>query len=500
VILLWLGREDVKKEDREAFIMALGTFEDGCGKIYQYRAYFLAAAGLAEFRQSNFAYEIVDWLVNLGFGYFNVEKQEWDIFHSPSAEAARVALLETERSLAVTALIELINNTTIDLSRRLAAWALGQIGIGYPEAIYTLISCIYTITPNATCYRCDGTHYQAIESLGQVGRGHPQAISVLLNLICGLTDYSTIIGAAKSLGKISPSHKPKSIKVLTDLMRSSYRDNIRCRAAYGLAQIASNYLEEAINTLSNLIYSPDEFVRRDSARYLREIAPNHPEAVAAHHLVEITSDYPESIKKLIDLIFNNPGTPTRYLATERLVKILVSHQLESVVSTLKDCLSDQVGKNDYSLYYNCYKVIWHCAQNMTYPAFYQAWHPQEEVRDTTTPDSQSLNQADLPQSLQSAIANDPQLNQIIHLICIDGSQFIEPDRPAAEIYDQMLDQNCPECDQYPKRCQHSSCIGTLSSAKVISAWFWCFTHRPLTPHQMRARQCRAPTARHFSQF
>jgi hypothetical protein len=69
---------------------------------------------------------------------------------------------------------------------------------------------------------------------------------------------------------------------------------------------------------------------------------------------------------------------------------------------------------------------------------------------TTTPNSQSLNQADLPQSLQSAIANDPQLSQTIHLICIDGSQFIEPDRPAAEIYDQMLDQNCPECDSVPE--------------------------------------------------
>jgi hypothetical protein len=117
---------------------------------------------------------------------------------------------------------------------------------------------------------------------------------------------------------------------------------------------------------------------------------------------------------------------------------------------LKEYIQDEVYRNDFERFKHCYDVLWHCAQNMTYPAFYQAWHQQEKVGNTTTPNSQSLNQADLPQSLQTAIANDRQLSQTIHLICIDGRQFIEPDRPAAEIYDQMLDQNCPECDSVPE--------------------------------------------------
>jgi hypothetical protein len=83
---------------------------------------------------------------------------------------------------------------------------------------------------------------------------------------------------------------------------------------------------------------------------------------------------------------------------------------------------------------------------MTYPAFYQAWHQQEGVEKTTIPDRQSLNQPDLPQSLQSAIANDPQLSQIIHLICIDGSKFINPNNPAAKIYTEMVKRGCPKGD------------------------------------------------------
>jgi hypothetical protein len=110
--------------------------------------------------------------------------------------------------------------------------------------------------------------------------------------------------------------------------------------------------------------------------------------------------------------------------------VLQDNLFSSAVTNLKDYLKDSVEKNNRWFYFDCYWTLWHCAQNMTYPAFYQAWHPQEAVGKTTTSDSQSLNQADLPQILQSAIANDPQLSQIIHLICIDGSQFIEPDRPA----------------------------------------------------------------------
>jgi hypothetical protein len=133
---------------------------------------------------------------------------------------------------------------------------------------------------------------------------------------------------------------------------------------------------------------------------------------------------------------------------ERKLNIRQSNHLRAVITGLNNLLHSLNKSSDsYNFYYG---ILWHYAQNMTYPAFYQAWHQQEEAEKTTIPARQTLNQADLPQSLQSAIANDPQLSQIIHLICIDGSQFIERDRPAAEIYDQTLDQNCPECDSVPE--------------------------------------------------
>ncbi|MBP0030710.1 hypothetical protein [Roseofilum sp. Guam] len=68
VILLWLGRGDVAEEKKEAFIGQLVNFEDGCGEwnfeqvdrgCYSYWAYFLAVAGIREFKSCSLANEIV---------------------------------------------------------------------------------------------------------------------------------------------------------------------------------------------------------------------------------------------------------------------------------------------------------------------------------------------------------------------------------------------------------------------------------------------------------
>jgi hypothetical protein len=375
VFLLWLGRKDLEEEEKEALIAKMGLFEDGCGKIYQYRAYSLVAAGLAQFRECSFAYEIVNWLVARGFGYFNVEQQKWAYFLDSMAGVARAAVLETDRYLAVTALIDLISNPTNneEYILRMAAWGLGQIGIRSSEAMEALIPLIRTSTQDATEYTYNSTHSQAIESLGKIGIENQAAICVLLNLIYTRTDDSNRVRAAESLGKIAPSHKSEAAKTLIDLMHPKRGDSIRCRAAYSLVQIAPEYSQEAINTLIELVNSPDGFASRSAVHYLKEISPDHPEVSAACHLVEITADYPESIKELSDLIRNNSDTLTRYQVADKLVKNVKSNHLESVVSDLKDCLSQQVYENDYVLYDNCYKIIWHCAQNMSYPKFYQAW-------------------------------------------------------------------------------------------------------------------------------
>ncbi|MBD2513132.1 NACHT domain-containing protein [Nostoc muscorum FACHB-395] len=67
VILLWLGREDIKKEEKEKFIQSLIAFNDGCENFYQCQAYCLAVEGIAEFKDCLQADRIIDKLIDWAF-------------------------------------------------------------------------------------------------------------------------------------------------------------------------------------------------------------------------------------------------------------------------------------------------------------------------------------------------------------------------------------------------------------------------------------------------
>lgn len=405
VILLWLGREDVDNEEKEKFIKSLVEFEDGCQDFYFYRACCLAASAIAEFKECRRNREIVLWLVRLGFSS--------QTFDAPSAQLARETLPETDRTLAVTILIDTIKNRLNLCVGDLLVWALGKIGMGSPEAISTLLSLICTSTTDATHYECNSNHYQAIDSLAQIAFNDSESIKVISDLIDSNTDMLTRVKAADCLGKIAPSHKSKAINTLIELMDSEQNGNLRSRAAYSLARMDSKYLKKTVETLSYIIdsyndFNPNDFIHHLVASRLIELTPEHPKAIAVALLLETTANYPESITELIDLICSSPDSSirvgaakkleqvgtgkdeavktlielihsntdslSRVLVAECLSKLLQIHQFELAISSIKDCLSDQVAESDFNLYYNCYKAIWPCSQNMSYPNFFMAWH------------------------------------------------------------------------------------------------------------------------------
>jgi energy-coupling factor transporter ATP-binding protein EcfA2 len=177
VILLWLGREDVGKEEKEGFIKALVEFDDGCGYVYKLRAYFLAAAGIAEFKACSLADEIVRQIVKVGFGYFDdLKSHSWTIT-TPMAERIRETLKETDRGRAISQLIELIRISQYEDTRRQVAYCLGQIDKTNPVAIDTLVELVRN-SSNKT------TRWEAAYSLGTIDRYNPVAISALIELSC----------------------------------------------------------------------------------------------------------------------------------------------------------------------------------------------------------------------------------------------------------------------------------------------------------------------------
>ncbi len=163
-------------------------------------------------------------------------------------------------------------------------------------------------------------------------------------------------------------------------------------------------------------------------------------------------------------------------------KILVTHkQYAGVVSVLKHYLADEVYSNDFDRFNHSYKVIWHCAQNLPYPDFYQAWHnppttPHPEVQETTgvgiTPTTLNLNLENLPANLAAAIQTHSDLVDQIQFVCFDASQFVDADNPASEIYAELVIQGYPErSNGEPEKMQELKVYCQLKCPKVFLIFY-----------------------------
>lgn len=385
VYLLWLGSNTVDKNQKEALINELDIFQDGCGSIYQYKAYYLAATGFKEFK-SKFAEQFISWLINVGFGYLDPDTQEWQIDHYNRAEIARELLLITDNYLASNLVVQLAQNTNVEFILRTCASILGQIGKDHQGAIATLISLISNSTASATKYVVSSKHYQSISGLGNIAKENKEAISVLRNLINTVTDNLTKYLAATSLLKISSIYKTEAIETLLKLMRHNHNSLSSCHSAYHLAKLDYYYFDEAIDNLIKMQKSEDYFVVRQANLYLSELNCNNSNNLQSNnHLLEVDSDYPDLVDELINVICNytdyeHIDSEACDSASDKLVEVITNNEdCKTVVKTLKDKLSPDIEEKDFTLYYNCYKVIWHCAQNMTYPEFYRAWHGEPEL-------------------------------------------------------------------------------------------------------------------------
>ncbi|MEG4344515.1 HEAT repeat domain-containing protein [Microcoleus sp. A003_D6] len=366
VMLMWMGRKDVDREEKEAFIEALVEFDDGIEhEFYWFRACFLAAVLIDEFKDCSLGDAIVAQIVEWGFGYFNIEKQEWRRFLYPIEEGAKAVLPESSRTRAIGALTELIHTSGDKFTRRLeAATSLGEIDEGNPDAIAVLTElirtsgdkfirmkaaqslgeidkgnpdAIATLTELIRTSEYKSSWWQAAEILGEIGKGNPDAIATLTELICG-GDGHMGLKAVDSLRKIGKDN-PDAIATLSELIRTSENESIRLLAAESLGKIDEGN-PDAIAALTKLIRtSENEYIRRYAAESLGEIDEGNPDAtaaltklirtsenehirqIAAKTLGEIDEGNPDRIATLTQLILTSENEEMRCYAAESLGKI-----------------------------------------------------------------------------------------------------------------------------------------------------------------------------------
>ena len=332
VILLWLGLEGLNRNQKEEFIEALIGFKGGCKNFYKYPAFFLAAAGIAEFKDCSRADEIVAEVIEWDVGYFDIEEQAWLISSGPNSEGAREALLQTNYNIAINQLIHLLKKNSEDkyVTVRVAD-RLGKIAKGNPKAIAALIEILSATNDK-------NTRLVVAESLGKIDPGNSKAIAALITSISVTNDVFLLSGVVESLGKIDPGNS-EAIAALIQLLSATNNEYARWSVAYILGEIPTGNPEAISALIGILSASSDERIRPSVAYCLGKIDPGNPKAIAAliqllsttndedtcwriaESLGKIATGKPKAIAALIQLLSTTNDEDTHRRVAESLGKI-----------------------------------------------------------------------------------------------------------------------------------------------------------------------------------
>jgi hypothetical protein len=206
----------------------------------------------------------------------------------------------------------------------------------------------------------------------RINPGYPKAINVLIHLLDS-QDSVTRLRAAQSLVG-HQSSKQKVSKILSELLEPSYDDETRIKAATTLVKVIPDK-RKTINALIDLLKASDVQTRLLAANSLGKINPNN---LAAINTL-INSFYIENDQ---DWVGYDWELHIYSQSAFFLKNILQESTYPVVVAGLKNCLLLDDSQNHVELSRQNYsfEVLWHCAKNMTYPKFCEAWRNQQSTR------------------------------------------------------------------------------------------------------------------------
>jgi len=461
VVLFWFGRPDVDDTRKSLFVDKLINFDDGCKEnFYNYRAYCLAAICLTEFRGYKLANDIVYNIIKSTLKYFNCKNQEHRGYLHLFLESGRELLFQTRQDLVVKNLCQILanQNTNDDTCREIlivlrelsnkcqfkeeskivlkpilyhamqnsnseavrieSSVSLMNIYIDNKETSFSIKTlCRSLIKSMSEEYysernSCDILRY--LESIiTNIDIDDKEFIVIYLKLI--LVEYNNneyiLMDSIKILVELKPDIEIKILSIyrLIRLMSEAGHRDTRKYAARILKDIivdnqSKKIMEDVIADSAIFTSMLNEI--NDSGKILNE----NPNPVKSTKKVEDKSTDNENINRVISELVNNlrlsNDREVLIRSTPNLIRILKETSLDlwrSVVYYLHDLIIDENRENDFVRYATCYKVIWYCAQNMSYPDFYEAWHSQPTSTHPEVTDTIPSNNTNKIQTLESQL-------------------------------------------------------------------------------------------------
>ncbi|KAF3887140.1 MULTISPECIES: HEAT repeat domain-containing protein [Nostocales] len=298
--------------------------------------------------------------------------------HSVTLAAAYLLSIKPDNKRSLSTVINRLETTQDDYYRYRIA---GELLRRYPSnevGISTLLSIIEkNLDCNASCNAISTLHRIRWDEVAVATR--QKAIKVLLGLLVNQGNCCDYIEVARAILAIEPGNEI-AIATLVKIMENDGNDWLRRYAAEVLIQ-TNNSCEKALNTIVDLAHL-DNGLNVDALLVsVQEITQKNQmnqkfldNMIAAKVKLIQTFEEEEENKESLSPCHSFSYELSLLKEVDKLLPILQDEHLPKVVSDLKDYLSQEFYQQTSYRYEAVYKLLWHCAQRMTYQEFYQSWH------------------------------------------------------------------------------------------------------------------------------
>jgi hypothetical protein len=285
----------------------------------------------------------------------------------------------------------------------------------------------------------DYTLLTVAEGLKQIDRENQKASQTLVEMLDS-KDKTLCILASNILGKLE-IEEDDAIRALENKIESTDNSNIKVKVKliYNLSVLIPNHdlVNSTIETINFNDLTEEEIL------------------TVAYDLFKIKEEKNILFNKLLELTFAKDRPKKLKNICFYLQRMITRENAKKIIHSYRDYCSNQFLSKNCKNSHEIDTLLWHCAQHMSYPEFYQAWHEpnttQKQLENSYNDLTEILKQLQ-PNDKKSPLKIDDQFH--VQVILIDNSNFTNPDNPALDIYIQMVQQNCPKCSESrPKTMQ-----------------------------------------------
>jgi hypothetical protein len=221
---------------------------------------------------------------------------------------------------------------------------------------------------------------------------------------------------AYGLGAVNPGNL-EACQAIIHILLTTHDENLIDSLILDARTICQEN-EEQMECLAELLQkSQNEVTRWKLAAVLIRHQPSRIEAVTiltealnktqdkniGTAIVENSPEYGEDewIDALIHLLRHSQDSQICEWAATELKDILPVIKFPKVVTALKNYRQDHAQENQQDCRLCCEGILRHCAQNMSYPDFYRAWHKEPTAIDSEAPDNIPVGECPTAEALEN---------------------------------------------------------------------------------------------------